>query len=131
MSTSLDPLRQGSKQAIRRMRCSTRRGQRPAVERLEDYLLLSTFTVTNTNDQGTGSFRQAWNLAINSGVASTIDFQIGTQGVAAGPLTITIGGGNMATGQRLPTMRVPITVDGWSEGDWQNGTSRAPTTARR
>ncbi len=37
----------------------TQRRLRPFLEVLEDYLLLSTFYVTNTNDQGPGSLRNA------------------------------------------------------------------------
>src|SRR5205823_4463290 len=45
--------------AMRRRRC--RLADRPplSIEQVEDRLLLATFTVTNTNDSGPGSLRQA------------------------------------------------------------------------
>src|SRR5437588_808031 len=46
-------------------RAGRRASCRPRVEALEDRALPSTFTVTNTNDSGTGSLRQA--IADSSG----------------------------------------------------------------
>jgi hypothetical protein len=53
---------------------------RPGVEVLEGRLLLATFVVTNTNDSGPGSFRQAI-MDANQGPNNTIAFNIGGGGV--------------------------------------------------
>jgi hypothetical protein len=54
---------------------------RPCVEFLEGRLLPSTFTVTNTNDSGTGSLRQAILDSNGSAGTNTIGFNIGGGGV--------------------------------------------------
>jgi parallel beta-helix repeat protein len=81
------------------------------MERLEEMLLLS-YTVTNTNDSGPGSLRFEINSANAAGVAATIDFQI----PGSGPITIAVGSTSAVA---LPTIQVPLTIDGWSEGTFQ------------
>jgi hypothetical protein len=65
-----------------------------------------TFHVTNTNDSGAGSFRQAITDANNNGGADTIDFQIS----GAGQKTITI------TSAALPDILDSVTIDGGNNG---------------
>jgi hypothetical protein len=59
---------------------------RPVFEPREDRLVLSTFTVTNTSDSGTGSFRQAILDANANPGADIIAFSIG----GGGAQTITL-----------------------------------------
>src|SRR5262249_20690402 len=55
---------------------------RPRVERLDDRTLLSMFVVSNTDDSGPGSFRQAILDSNDSpGATNTIDFHIASSGV--------------------------------------------------
>src|SRR5437773_11930452 len=61
------------------------------------------FTVTNTNDSGTGSLRQAI-LDANSMGGGTIQFNIPGSGVhTIGPLTV------------LPTITQAVTIDGYTQ----------------
>jgi hypothetical protein len=66
---------------------------------------LATFTVTNTNDTGAGSLRQAILDANASSGGDTIAFNI----AGAGVHTITLASG-------LPTISDELLIDGWSEG---------------
>jgi Ca2+-binding RTX toxin-like protein len=65
----------------------------PVVERLEERTLLSTYVVSNTNDSGAGSLRQAILDSNASGGQDLITFNIGGSGAAitltSGQLTIT------------------------------------------
>jgi hypothetical protein len=64
--------------------------KRLRVEGLEDRRMLAAFTVTNLNDSGTGSLRQAILDANTSGGADTISFTTtGTITLTSGQLTIT------------------------------------------
>src|SRR5438105_14771414 len=66
--------------------------------------LANTFTVTNTNDTGTGSLRQAITDANNHSGLDTIDFNIPGAGVhTITPVTY------------LPLIRSAVIVDGCSE----------------
>src|SRR5437868_13550397 len=67
------------------------------------------FTVTNTNDSGTGSLRQAITDA-NSMGGGTINFNIPGSGVhTISPMTV------------LPTITQPVTIDGYTQpGSSQN-----------
>ena len=70
-------------------------------------LAVSTFVVTNTNDSGAGSLRQAIldaNAAPNSGGPDLINFAIG----GAGPHTISPTSG-------LPTITDPVIIDGFTQ----------------
>src|SRR5262245_56169125 len=78
---------------------------RPALECLEDRLALSTFQVTNTNDSGAGSLRQALldaNAAV--GETDTIEFAILGDGLhTITPLS------------PLPTITDPVVIDGYCQ----------------
>lgn len=73
--------------------------------------LLATFTVTNTNDSGAGSLRQAILDANALGGLDTITFNI----AGAGPHTI-----NLLSA--LPEITDLIVIDGFSEPDYVTGT---------
>src|SRR5262249_54736865 len=66
--------------SLRKLHPGSRRrsaGVRPVVERMEDRTLLATITVTNTNDSGPGSLRQAIvDSNANVGTTDTIAFAI-------------------------------------------------------
>ena len=79
--------------------------RRPLLELMEDRTLLSTFVVSNTDDSGPGSLRQAILDSNNdSGATNTIDFDI------AGPGVQTIF--PLAT---LPAISSPVLIDGMSQ----------------
>jgi hypothetical protein len=82
-------------------RAARRRTRCLSAERLEDRTLLSTFTVSNTDDQGPGSLRQAIIAANNLPGFDTIDFAI----PGAGPYTIMPLSG-------LPSIDDPAIIDG-------------------
>src|ERR1700745_497126 len=64
----------------------------------------ATFTVTNTNDSGAGSLRQAIINANNTAGADTITFNISGAGVhTITPLTV------------LPMITGTVTIDGYSQ----------------
>src|SRR5271157_3382689 len=69
-----------------------RRGMRPTLMALEDRRLLSTFTVTNTADSGTGSLPWAIGQANLTGGAETITFD---PTAFASAQTITLTGGRL------------------------------------
>jgi hypothetical protein len=64
----------------------------------------STFTVTNTNDSGAGSLRQAILDANFTDGASVIDFNISGTGVHT-----------IKPASALPTITEPVTIDGYSQ----------------
>ena len=66
----------------------------PAVMALENRLLLSAYTVLNTNDSGTGSLRDAVNQANADGKADTITFDA-TVFATAKTITLTSGAINL------------------------------------
>jgi hypothetical protein len=84
----------------------------------------SPFLVTNTTDgqpgSAVGSLRQAI-LDANSDRGTTLpdDIQFALTGTA--PFTIPVGSGSSASGMPLPTMTVPVTIDGTSQRGY-NGT---------
>jgi hypothetical protein len=63
-----------------------------------------TFTVTNTNDDGVGSLRQAIEVANAASGADTIKFNIPGAGVRT-----------IAPTSRLPEITGPVTIDGYSQ----------------
>ncbi|MCA9062538.1 MAG: DUF4347 domain-containing protein, partial [Planctomycetaceae bacterium] len=69
--------------------------------------LLSTFTVTNVNDSGAGSFRQAIIDANATPGTDTITFNI----AGSGPHTINVL-------SQLPFFNDTVIIDGWSEPDY-------------
>ena len=68
------------------------------LETLESRTLLSTYTVTNTSDSGTGSLRQAITDANTAGGTNTVDLT----GVS----------GTIALASVLPALASNITIDG-------------------
>ncbi len=82
---------------------------RPVLEPLEDRCLPSVYTVTNTLDSGTGSFRQAIKNANANPGADTIDFDIPTGiGVVK---TITVK-------SPLPTILDAVTINASTQDGW-------------
>ena len=76
-----------------------------SVEPLEDRMLLSTFTVVNTNDSGAGSFRDAItrvNADTRPGI-DTINFAIGSGVQRIAPQTA------------LPTITHAVVIDGMTQ----------------
>ena len=66
-----------------------------------------TFVVSNTNDSGAGSLRQAiTDSNLNAGVTNTINFLISGGGVVR---TINLQ-------SALPSITVPVMLDGWTQG---------------
>ena len=81
------------------------RRRRFLVEPLEGRQMLSTFTVTNTNDSGAGSLRQAIvNSNGTSGTTNAISFNIPGTGVETINLL-----------SALPTLSQPLKIDGTTE----------------
>jgi parallel beta-helix repeat protein len=76
---------------------------RARMEGLEDRRLFSTFMVSNTNDSGSGSLRQALLNANNNAGADTVKFSIGS-----GARTIT-------PYSQLPILNGPVVIDGTSQ----------------
>ena len=70
----IDALSQRRGAGVSGNRCRSRRFRRLGAQELEPRALLATFTVTNTNDSGTGSLRWAFDQADASSSADTIDF---------------------------------------------------------
>ncbi len=96
-----------------------RRRTRPTVMPLEDRRLMSTFTVCNTADGGSGSLRYEIALANSTPGANTVDFDTA---VFSSALTITLTGGplelNDTTGTETitgPAAGVTIDGDGLSQ----------------
>jgi parallel beta-helix repeat protein len=122
MFSARDRSRRGSDRNVGRRHKAVSRRRRPDLERLEDYVLLATFTVTNTLDSGAGSFRKAWNNVIAaSPTPGTIQFAIPTTdpGYNAATNTWTISFTQDPPSDpsgKLPTMNTQVTVDGWSQG---------------
>jgi parallel beta-helix repeat protein len=80
---------------------------RPRLEVLEDRRLLSVFLVTNTNNAGAGSLRQAiLDANVNPG-PDTIEFDIEPGGDQSIALT-----------SPLPTLADPVFIDGTSQPGW-------------
>src|SRR5256885_882510 len=73
------------------------------LEGLEERALFSTYTVTNTNNSGAGSLRQAMTDANNHGGADVIAFKIGT------------GLKTIAPTSPLPTIKDAVTIDGTTQ----------------
>jgi hypothetical protein len=103
----LRPLLEGSlasQRLPRRPRAADRRHYRPAVECLEGRWLLATYLVTNTNDSGPGSLRQAiFDANANPG-ADVINFNIAPGGVQ----TIT-------PNRDLDIITDPVVIDGTTQ----------------
>jgi titin len=107
----------GTRHLTRRTRKAPPRA-RPRIHVLEDRLLLSTFWVTNTGDNGgvnpapgagTGTLRQAIiDANADSATLATIDFNIASSGMQ----TISLSAA-------LPTITHAVVIDGTTEPGWQ------------
>lgn len=86
--------------ALRDMNRRSRPGGRLRVESLESRCLLATFTVTNTNDSGAGSLRQAILDANGTEAADVIEFAIGT------------GTARIQVASALPEIVQPLSING-------------------
>src|SRR5574338_121214 len=75
----------------------------------------ATFTVTNTNDSGVGSLRQALTDANASPGADTIQFTIPGAGVHV-----------INVASFLPTIDDPVTIDGYTQSGASVGTNAFP-----
>ena len=85
-----------------------------SISLINEILAQSTFTVTNTNDAGSGSFRQAIldaNTTANSSSPDEIYFNIS----GTGPFTI-------SPASVLPTITDPVIIDGYSQSGAGPGT---------
>ncbi len=80
-----------------------RRAFQPDFQGLERRMMPTTFMVTNTNDSGAGSLRQAITNSNATPGSNIIDFSIGS-----GPQTIT-------PASVLPSITVPVVIDGTSQ----------------
>ncbi|MBX6313452.1 MAG: right-handed parallel beta-helix repeat-containing protein [Isosphaeraceae bacterium] len=81
------------------------------VEALEGRVLLATFAVTNTNDSGSGSLREAMTLANSTAGLDTIAFAI----PGTGPFTI-------SPLSPLPPITDPVILDGYTQPGAQPNT---------
>ena len=84
----------------RRNRARSVSAARPIVEAVEGRTLLSTYLVTNTNNAGSGSLRQAITDANNHTGADVIQFKIGSGAKTISPTS------------QLPTVNGPTVIDG-------------------
>lgn len=107
-------LSQCSKGAVRVTRQGRKRWSAPprlagSIELMEERTLLSTFTVANTNDSGSGSLRQAILDANNQAGADKIEFAIAGAQRTIKPLTA------------LPNITDPVTIDGSTQAGYADG----------
>ena len=94
----------GPRNANHALRRKQERRRRFEIEPLEGRQMLSTFNVTNTNDSGTGSLRQAILSSNATTGPNTVDFDI----AASGLQTIKLLSG-------LPALTQPVTIAGMTE----------------
>src|SRR3954467_12011176 len=81
-------------------RHSDRVASRPMMEAVENRTLLSTYIVTNANDSGAGSLRQAILDANKTSSADIIKFAIGS------------GAKTISPKSKLPGISQPLLIDG-------------------
>ncbi len=81
-----------------------KRRHRPLFDAVEPRLLLSAFTVTNTDDSGDGSLRQAILDSNSSPGSNTISFDIPGTGVQV-----------IQPDSQLPAVTVPVVIDGYTQ----------------
>src|SRR5262245_56736721 len=93
----------GHRKAVTKRAKTKRRCYRPSFQDLEIRWLPSTFSVINTNDSGAGSLRQAILDSDGTTGPNTIDFNIGS------------GAQTMSLLSALPSLTVPVTIDGTSQ----------------
>lgn len=95
----------------------------PFLEQVENRVVLSTFVVTNTNDSGTGSLRQAV-LDSNASTQPTSNIEFAIPASTSPSLDVPVPGFNPATqdwtitlSSPLPPITHPVTIDGYSEAE--------------
>ena len=117
------PWFRGLRNHDRALRRKQERRRSFVIEPLEGRQMLSTFTVTNTNDSGTGSLRQAILSSNATKGPNDVTFRIASSGVQTINLL-----------SALPALTQPVTIDGTTEPGYKmpvivlNG-SKAGTTA--
>ncbi|HUT90132.1 MAG TPA: hypothetical protein VMY37_11590 [Thermoguttaceae bacterium] len=94
-----------------------------ALEALENRLVLSTFTVTNTLDSGEGSLRWAIELANADAVADTIAFNMGEGDLGYNAANGPAGAFTIRPVSQLPTITNPVVIDGYTQPDAQPNTN--------
>src|SRR5262245_38569445 len=90
----------------------------PRCEPLGDRLAPATFTVTNTDDSGPGSLRQAILNANQSSATDRIEFDIPGSGVHT-----------IAPASALPTIFSPVEIDGYTQPGSRRNTAALGTNA--
>jgi len=95
----------------------------PFLEQVEDRVVLSTFVVTNTNDSGSGSLREAI-LDSNASTQPTSDIFFAIPASTAPGLDVPVPGFDPSTqdwtialDSPLPLITHPVTIDGYSQGE--------------
>src|SRR5437764_1075637 len=90
---------------------------RPALEALGDRWLPATLAVTNANDGGPGSFRQAILDADNNPGPDTITFAVPGAGVHT-----------ISPSTELPPVTDPVVIDGYTQPGAAPATATSPAT---
>ena len=117
------PGNRSSRKLSRRGKKKKQLFRRLLTESLEDRSLLATFVVTNTNDSGGGTLRDAIVAANNTVGHDTIAFNIPGSGVH------TIAVGSSTGGVGLPAITDPVTIDGYSQPGSSVNTDPVATNA--
>ena len=112
-------MRHRAHSALRRTNRVGLLARRPRLELLEERQLLSTFTVKNTSDGGSGSLRDAITQADLNGGANLINFAITGGGIQT-----------IIPGSPLPTLDDAITIDGYSQSGSQPNTAPDGSNAK-
>jgi len=114
--------------SLRLARRARTRAFLPFLEQVEDRLVLSTFYVTNAQDSGPGSLRQAILDSNATGLAATggtSDIVFGIPASTAPNLDVPVPGFDpvnqtwtITLDSPLPTITKPVTIDGYSQAEF-------------